>query len=96
MPGRPGANLNTAAFDGRGRLWYTGQNGYYGSVDPRSGAVTVRQAPRGRGPYGICATPAGDIYYASLTGSPIARVDLDSGDATPIDPTTPGQGARRV
>jgi len=25
--GSPNANLNTAAFDGRGVLWFTGQNG---------------------------------------------------------------------
>ena len=29
-------------------------------------------APRGRGPYGICATPAGEIWYCSLAGSFIA------------------------
>src|SRR5690606_29754597 len=27
---RPNANLNTAAFDGNGILWFTGQNGVYG------------------------------------------------------------------
>jgi virginiamycin B lyase len=25
----PYTNLNTAAFDGRGRIWFTGQNGVY-------------------------------------------------------------------
>jgi virginiamycin B lyase len=25
-------NLNTAAFDGRGRIWLTGQNGIYGRL----------------------------------------------------------------
>ena len=93
---RADANLNTAAFDGRGRVWFTGQNGIYGVLDPMSGAMTVYDAPRGRGPYGITATPAGDIYYASLAGSHIARVDLETGAATPIDPPTAGQGARRV
>ena len=33
----PYANLNTAAFDAKGVLWYTGQSGYYGSVDPATG-----------------------------------------------------------
>ena len=94
--GRNNANLNTASFDGDGRLWFTGQNGVYGSLDPASGKVDVRDAPRGRGPYGITTTPAGDVYYASLAGSHIARIDRATGVATPIDPPTPGQGARRV
>jgi virginiamycin B lyase len=36
------------------------------------------------------------VYFASLAGSYIARVDLDSGAATVIEPPTKGQGARRV
>lgn len=93
---RPGANLNTAAFDGRGILWFTGQSGIYGRLDPSSGAIEVFDAPRGRGPYGITATPDGLIYYASLAGSHIAQIDLETGQATAIDPPTAGQGARRV
>ena len=37
----PNANLNTATFDGDGILWFTGQNGIYGSLDPSTGATTV-------------------------------------------------------
>ena len=48
------------------------------------------------GPYGITATPAGDIYYASLAGNHIASIDILTGEATPIEPPTAGQGARRV
>jgi virginiamycin B lyase len=90
------ANLNTAAFDTRGVLWFTGQAGVYGSLDPHSGALRVYDAPQGRGPYGITATPGGDIYYASLAGNHIARIDTASGQARVIQPPTPGQGARRV
>ncbi|MGH2450785.1 MAG: virginiamycin B lyase family protein [Candidatus Limnocylindria bacterium] len=94
--GAPNANLNTAAFDGDGILWFTGQSGYYGRLDPATGEVTAYAAPGGRGPYGITATPSGDIYYASLAGSHIARIDTATGEATRIDPPTAGQGARRV
>ena len=94
--GRSYANLNTATFDRRGRLWFTGQSGVYGRLDPRSGDMQVWDAPRGRGPYGIATTPEGDVYYASLAGSHIARIDLDSGAATVIEPPTKDQGARRV
>ncbi len=94
--GTPYANLNTAAFDRNGLLWFTGQSGYYGSVDPKTGAVRVWNAPRGRGPYGIAATPKGDIDYVSFPGSHLAHVDVDTGKATVIEPPTPDQGARRV
>ncbi len=89
-------NLNTAAFDGNGVLWFTGQSGIYGRLDPESGDLQVFDAPRGRGPYGITATPDGEIYYASLAGSYIAHIDRDTGEATVIEPPTPNQGARRV
>lgn len=93
---RAGANLNTAAFDGDGKLWFTGQGGVYGRLDPASGRIEVWDAPRGAGPYGIAATPDGEIFYASLAGNHIARIDRASGVATPLDPPTAGQGARRV
>lgn len=93
---RPNANLNTAAFDGNGILWFTGQNGIYGRLDPATGEIQVFDAPRGPGPYGITATPDGEIYYASLAGSHIAQIDIETGEATVIEPPTPGQGARRV
>lgn len=93
---RPNANLNTAAFDGNGVLWFTGQNGIYGRLDPTTGEMTVFDAPRGRGPYGIAATPAGEIYYASLAGSYIGHINIETGEATVIEPPTPNQGARRV
>jgi virginiamycin B lyase len=89
-------NLNTASFDKRGRIWFTGQNGIYGRLDPASGDMKVWDAPRGRGPYGIATTPDGAVYYASLAGNHIARVDLESGAATVIEPPTKDQGARRV
>lgn len=92
----PNVNLNTATFDNQGVLWFTGQNGVYGRLDPAIGIVEVFAAPRGRGPYGIATTPDGDVYYASLAGSHIAQLDLVSGLAAVLEPPTPGQGARRV
>jgi virginiamycin B lyase len=90
------ANLNTCAFDGDGDLWFTGQSGVVGKVALRSGAVSVKDAPKGRGPYGICATPAGEVWWCSLAGSFIARIDRKSGESTVVDPPTRDQGARRV
>ena len=90
------ANLNTATFDRRGLLWFTGQSGYYGRLDPASGRLDVFEAPGGEGPYGITTTPRGEVYYASLAGSHIARVNTRTGRATVLEPPTEGQGARRV
>jgi virginiamycin B lyase len=94
--GTRNVNMNTAAFGRDGILWFTGQSGFYGRVDPQSGKVDVFTAPRGAGPYGITATPAGEVFYASLAGNHVARVDSRTGEATPIDPPTARQGARRV
>jgi virginiamycin B lyase len=89
-------NLNTATFDRRGTLWFTGQSGIYGRVDPKSGALRVFRAPGGAGAYGITTTPRGDVWYASLAGSHVARIDVRTGKATRLRPPTAGQGARRI
>lgn len=94
--GTPYANLNTCAFDGDGDLWYTGQGGYFGKVATKTGQVSVREAPRGHGAYGICSTPSGDVWFCSLANSYIARIDRRTGEAHVVDPPTRNQGARRV
>ncbi|MFC7500198.1 lyase [Enterovirga sp. GCM10030262] len=97
LPAETGyANLNTGAFDGDGIHWFTGQNGIYGRLDPKTGEMKIFKDADGRGPYGIAATPAGDVYYVSLAGSHLARIDRETGEATMIEPPTRDQGARRV
>jgi virginiamycin B lyase len=90
------ANLNTATFDRSGVLWFTGQSGIYGRLEPTTGDVRVFRAPGGTGPYGITTTPKGQVWYASLAGSHVARINLSSGKATVFRPPTRGQGARRI
>ena len=90
------ANLNTATFDRRGVLWFTGQSGMYGRLDPKVGKVRVLRAPRGEGPYGITTTPSGTVYYASLAGSYLGRIAIRTGKVTVLVPPTKGQGARRA
>jgi virginiamycin B lyase len=94
--GIPNANLNTAAFDPKGILWFTGQSGFYGRLDPETGEVEAWPSPGGRGPYGITVTPGGEVYYASLAGSHIAHIDPATASATVLQPPTASQGARRV
>ena len=89
----PNANLNTATFDRKGILWFTGQNGVYGRVDPATGKVDAWKAPKGVGPYGITTTPNGDVWYASLAGDHIAKIDTVSGDALMVQPPKPGVGS---
>ncbi len=93
---RPNTNLNTATFDSNGNLWFTCQNGIYSRRDPSTGDMEVFDAPRGRGPYGIATSSDGDIYYASLAGSYVGRINPKTGEATVLEPPTSGQGARRV
>lgn len=90
------ANLNTATFDQNGILWFTGQSGIYGYIDPKIGHLEVFYAPQGPGPYGITTTPDGSIYFASLAGSYIGRIDPETGNVNVLEPPTPDQGARRV
>ena len=93
---RASANLNTPAFDGKGRIWFTGQTGIYGRLDPATGNMNVWDAPKGVGPYGITATPSGDIYYVSLAGSFLGKPNLETGETAVIEPTTKDAGTRRV
>jgi virginiamycin B lyase len=96
LPSTEYANLNTAVFDRRGVLWFTGQSGIYGRLDPATGRMRVFSAPRGTGPYGITTTKDGTVWYASLAGSYLGRIDPRSGRATVVQPPTRGQGARRA
>src|SRR5215472_469195 len=93
---RRNANLNTAAFDRQGVLWFTGQNGVYGRLDPETGTMSVFDAPRGTGPYGISTTPDGHVFFASLAGSYLGQIDPETGAVTILEPPVPRQGARRV
>jgi virginiamycin B lyase len=99
----PNANLNTAVFDRDGVLWFTGQNGIVGRLDPATApagsTLEPMPAPRGRGPYGIAVTPGDEVYFASLAGSYLGHVVTGEGEAfalEAIDPPTPDQGTRRV
>jgi virginiamycin B lyase len=92
----PNANLNTGVIAKDGTYWFTGQNGVYGRVDPKTGKTDAWASPKGRGPYGIAATPSGDVWYVSLAGNYLAKIDPANGAAMVVEPPTPGAGPRRV
>ena len=93
---QPDVGPHTGAFAPDGTLWFTASAGYIGRMDIESGVIDLFDAPRGNGPYGITATPDGEIYFASLGQSYVGHVDPVSGEITVLEPPTPGQGARRV
>ena len=93
---RPAANLNTAAFDRDGILWFTGQAGVFGRLDPRTAKMDVFPAPKGRGPYGITTAPDGTPWFSSLAGSYVARVNRATGEPQVFEVPTAGGGGRRI
>ena len=95
LPGRQ-ANLNTPTFDRQGVLWYTGQAGYYGRLNPADGVVEQWESPRGPGPYGIATAPDGTVWLASLAGSYLGRINPHDASVTVFDPPTRNAGVRRV
>ena len=90
------ANLNTLTFDKSGVLWFTGQSGVYGRLDPKVGKVEAWASPRGAGTYGITTTPSGEVWYASLASDHIARIDTATHEVTVVDPPRKGVGPRRI
>lgn len=91
-------NLNTPTFDKRGVLWFTVQNGYYASLNPKTGEIKVYPAPAGFGPYGITTTPAGEVWYTNLAAAHIARINTITGkvDAVVPIPDSSARGSRRI
>jgi virginiamycin B lyase len=94
----PNANLNTAVFDKDGILWFTGQSGVVGRLDPETGDMVTTTDTNGQGPYGITSTPNGDVYFASLAGSYLGKAAFANGaiKIEVINPPTDGAGPRRV
>ena len=95
LPGTPGAARRVVDAD-LAAIPLAHPDAAAGVRPDATGAIQVFDAPRGRGPYGIATTPAGDVYYASLAGSYVGRIDLATGAATVLEPPTANQGARRV
>ena len=74
---------------------YRAGPGLIGRLDPETGQVDLYPAPLGPGPYGIDATPAGDVWYVSLAQSYLAQINRTNGDSTRLQPANgwPGRVA---
>ena len=90
-----GANLNTPVMDHSGLVWFTGQAGVHGRVDPKTGKVDTWKSPR-RGTYGITVTPGNEIWYAALAGDHLGHVNRNTGEVEIVEPPRKGFGPRRV
>jgi virginiamycin B lyase len=90
------ADLNTATFDSLGMLWFTGQAGWYGRLDPGTGKVDAFAAPRGGGPYGMDARKTGPVYFVSLAGGYMGIIDPATARLSVVDPPAEPTGPRRV
>jgi virginiamycin B lyase len=94
---RGDVNLNTGVFDHSGALWFTGQNGFYGRLDPATGKIDLYDAPEGEGPYGIAVTPQDTVWYTSFACNHIAGIDPRTRQITVVDlPDPRAGGARRI
>lgn len=91
-----GTGLHTGVFDHDGVLWFTGQTGFVGRLDPATRAIQVFRAPRGAGPYGITVTPSNDVFVASLQESYLGAVDRGAFSMRVLEPPTPSAGVRRA
>jgi virginiamycin B lyase len=89
------ANLNTPVMDKTGVLWFTGQSGIHGRLDPKVGKVEAWHSPR-RGSYGITVTPSNEIWYVALAGDHLGHIDRNTGNVTIVEPPRKGVGTRRV
>ena len=67
--------INTDTFDKEGTLWFTGQRDIYGELNTITGQIKIFDASKGVGPDGITTTPNGTVYFASLVGSYIAKIN---------------------
>jgi virginiamycin B lyase len=95
-PSAARAELNTAALDGQGILWFTGQAGWYGRLDPSTGKLEVFPAPRGAGPYGMHALKQGPVWFVSLAAGYLGRIDPITSALALIALPSEGEGPRRV
>jgi virginiamycin B lyase len=87
------ANLNTCASTATADLC-TPARAAIGVSPVRSGQVTAGIA-RGRGLYGICSTPGGDVWWCLLAGSSIARIDRKRASLI-VEPPTMARRAPRL
>jgi virginiamycin B lyase len=90
-------NLNTGVFDHSGVLWFTGQNGFYGRLEPATAKLEVFKSPVGFGPYGITVTPQDRVWFTNFALNHIVEVEPKTHRAAVVElPHPSSTGARRI
>lgn len=90
------AGLDSLVLDDDEQLWFTGENGYFGRLDPTSQRLQVWPAPGGKGPHGLAVTPDGQVWYASSGDNSINRIDSLSGSVTRYPLPLAGSAPRQL
>ena len=79
----PYTNLNTLTFDRKGRVWFTGQSGYYGRLDPTSGEANYQLglalARAGRKEEATASLQKGRDLVAAADRAQLAALDAAEG-----------------
>ncbi len=85
------AAVNSLAFDHDGLLWFTarGATDIYGRLDVATGEMKIWRGDQGRASQGIAVTPNNEVWYVSVVGSYIARIDRATATANIVKTTQP-------
>jgi virginiamycin B lyase len=70
-------------MDGKGRVWFVGQEGNYVAVlDPASGKFQRHEIQAGTNPHNLIVDAAGNVWYSGNRNGRIGRIDATSGKIT--------------
>ncbi|KAF1051868.1 MAG: Virginiamycin B lyase [Stenotrophomonas maltophilia] len=90
------AELDSLAMDDDGALWFTGEHGFYGRLDPHSRQVQVWKTPTGKSADGLAVTPDGQVWFASRDDNSLNEIDPSAGSVTRFEAPTPHSGPQRL
>ena len=84
-----GGGPHTAVIDAEGNIWFTGQRGYLGKLDRKSGKVS--EIPMSGGPYGLAIDKQGRIWVCRMGANALGIHDPKTGKT---DELRTGSGSR--
>ena len=88
-----GGSPHTIVLDDEGNAWFTGQRGYLGKLDRRSGKVT--EIPMDGGPYGLAIDKQGRIWVCRMGANALGIHDPKTGKTEELR-TSSGSRPRRI
>jgi len=88
-----GGNPHTIVLDEDGNAWFTGQRGYLGKLDRKTGKVT--EIPMSGGPYGLAIDKQGRIWVCRMGANALGIYDPKTGKSEELR-TASGSRPRRI